>query len=579
MWLRILRTMNDVSTVAAWGLHIMLHQIFAFARVLFALSAILVALPSEAAATVWLSFNTAQSPVGDVQPVRISGSITTSFSLTDGNAVVQVRDANGNTVFEKDVSNLNFQPNTALPISFTYTPVVSGTFSISAGLFSSDWKTTYQWTDQLSFFAVSASTAARTYYVSPTGSNGNPGTLSAPLQTIGYAVSLAQPGTDIIVRAGTYYEAVGIGASGMAGAPIRLYAYGGEKVIVDGSANSANANNIGTSGAYVVINGFEVQNSKNAGIAVYNTHHVTISNNIVHGSYSAGIASTNWINIGNSHDNVIQGNVVYNNVLQNSARTASGGWSQGISVSWDNNSIITENTSYNNYGEGIGTFLSVGVMISNNVVYDNYSVEIYLDNAANATVNANSIYNTGNSGFFRNGYQASSIQLARETYSQSEPLANLTITNNVAVNGASGFYYGNYGSGGGIQNSLIANNTFVNATNIAIYIDPSPGHSGNTYANNIVYENVTGRTLVAGTNSGATFSHNNWFGGSAGYFAGAGDVNADPQFVTSGMVAATDYVLQPITSPCRGAGIPLSQVTTDYFGQTRSAPPTIGAFN
>ncbi len=31
------------------------------------------------------------------------------------------------------------------------------------------------------------------YYVSPTGSNGNPGTLSAPLQTIGYAVSLPNP--------------------------------------------------------------------------------------------------------------------------------------------------------------------------------------------------------------------------------------------------------------------------------------------------------------------------------------------------------------------------------------------------
>ncbi|QCP55092.1 right-handed parallel beta-helix repeat-containing protein [Trinickia violacea] len=252
---------------------------------------------------------------------------------------------------------------------------------------------------------------------------------------------------------------------------------------------------------------------------------------------------------------------------------------QGISVSWDNNSVIEENTSYNNYGEGIGTFLSVGVAILNNTVYDNFSVEIYLDNASNATVNANSIYNTGNSGFFRNGSQASSIQLARETYSQSEPLSNLKITNNVAINGSFGLFYGNYGSGGGIQSSVIANNTFASANVNEIYIDPSSGHSGNTYANNIVYEApVDNRTLVAGSNSGATFLHNNWFGGSAGAFSGVGDVVADPQFVNAGALAATDYVLQS-TSLCKQAGVSLSQVATDYFGQSRVVPPTIGAFN
>ncbi|QCP55148.1 hypothetical protein FAZ95_38825 [Trinickia violacea] len=89
---------------------------------------------------------------------------------------------------------------------------------------------------------------------------------------------------------------------------MRLYADSGEKVIVDGSKNSTNTDNIEVDGAYVVVNGLNVQGATKSGIIAYNTHHVTISNNIVHGSYGDGIVSTNWINIGNSHDNIIAGN-------------------------------------------------------------------------------------------------------------------------------------------------------------------------------------------------------------------------------------------------------------------------------
>src|SRR5919202_1622371 len=56
--------------------------------------------------------------------------------------------------------------------------------------------------------AASLAGTATTYYVAPGGDDANPGTLAAPLRTIGRAVALAQLGTTIVVRGGVYNEAV-----------------------------------------------------------------------------------------------------------------------------------------------------------------------------------------------------------------------------------------------------------------------------------------------------------------------------------------------------------------------------------
>jgi parallel beta-helix repeat protein len=46
-------------------------------------------------------------------------------------------------------------------------------------------------------------------YVSPSGSDANPGSIDAPFLTIGHAVAAARPGATIVVRAGTYRESLG----------------------------------------------------------------------------------------------------------------------------------------------------------------------------------------------------------------------------------------------------------------------------------------------------------------------------------------------------------------------------------
>ncbi len=81
-------------------------------------------------------------------------------------------------------------------------------------------------------------TQAETYYISPTGNNGAPGTISQPWATISYAMSANSPvtaGDTVYVRGGIYNEKVTINKNGTPGNIITLSSYPGENAILDGS--------------------------------------------------------------------------------------------------------------------------------------------------------------------------------------------------------------------------------------------------------------------------------------------------------------------------------------------------------
>ncbi|THV41709.1 right-handed parallel beta-helix repeat-containing protein [Glycomyces buryatensis] len=75
-----------------------------------------------------------------------------------------------------------------------------------------------------------------TLTVATDGDDANPGTVEAPLQTIQAAVDLAEPGTVIQIREGTYDPEtnVQILSDGTAEAPITMRPFEGEQVIIDG---------------------------------------------------------------------------------------------------------------------------------------------------------------------------------------------------------------------------------------------------------------------------------------------------------------------------------------------------------
>ena len=88
----------------------------------------------------------------------------------------------------------------------------------------------------LGLSSLVAVTQAATYYVSPSGSNSNPGTLSAPFATLQKAHDISNAGDTIYMRGGTYIldnSAVQIGRSGSSGNYITVINYPGETPILD----------------------------------------------------------------------------------------------------------------------------------------------------------------------------------------------------------------------------------------------------------------------------------------------------------------------------------------------------------
>jgi hypothetical protein len=78
--------------------------------------------------------------------------------------------------------------------------------------------------------AYAVPTTGQVLYVSPTGSNGSPGTVGAPKATIAGALSSAVNGAVIVLREGTYHEQITVTKA------VTIQAYPGEAAWLDGSS-------------------------------------------------------------------------------------------------------------------------------------------------------------------------------------------------------------------------------------------------------------------------------------------------------------------------------------------------------
>jgi hypothetical protein len=105
-----------------------------------------------------------------------------------------------------------------------------------------------------------------TYYVSTTGNDANPGTLSAPWRTIQHGANSVHPGDTVQILGGVYNESVTIATSGNATAGyITFQSYPGQTAILDGTGlNIASGQQFGLftlrTNSYIVIQGFEIRN-------------------------------------------------------------------------------------------------------------------------------------------------------------------------------------------------------------------------------------------------------------------------------------------------------------------------------
>lgn len=424
--------------------------------------------------------------------------------------------------------------------------------------------------------ALLAGTAnAATYHVATNGRDSNDGSLNAPFRTLTRATQGLRAGDIVNVRGGVYFETVQINVKGTAAERITIRSYPGETAVFDGTGTARNINVLTLyKSAYVDLSGFEVRNAGQIGICSWGSNNVRILGNRVHHSWRNGIY-VGWDVMGVSYDNVVDGNTVYNNVLENANRAfPNGGWATGISMNDTERGRVTNNRVYENDGEGIVTILSKYTLIEGNELSDNFSVGIYVDNSRNVTVNANLMYSTGNSRYYRQGYPASGMATANEFYNRALPSTDNTFTNNIVINSRWGFFYGAYDAGGGLRNAVVANNTFYKAESTMIWIEDD-AHKNNVFENNIFYQ-LGGRGMLDVHGGGVTFKTNVWYGAPVS-IATANDVLADPKFVNPGGFKASDYKLTN-ASPALTAGVDLSSmVTKDFFGTRRLVKFDIGA--
>jgi len=123
-------------------------------------------------------------------------------------------------------------------------------------------------------------------FVSPDGDDNNPGTEALPFKTLGKAVSVSGPDSLIYMRGGVYYDSttVSLNKSGQPDKYIKLWAYPGEKPIIDfsGQPVSTSSRGLKLSHNYWHIKGLEIRNAKDNGIHIsswYNIVEACIINN------------------------------------------------------------------------------------------------------------------------------------------------------------------------------------------------------------------------------------------------------------------------------------------------------------
>lgn len=159
----------------------------------------------------------------------------------------------------------------------------------------------------LSFYAL-----GQPYYIAPDGNDNNSGTEQSPFGTIEKAVSLVKAGETIYLRGGTYnlVSTIVITESGTADSVISLFAYQGERPVLDFSGQSLGGSNRGIklTGHHWHIKGIDITGAGDNGMKIEGGNHNTIENCAFYRNRDTGLQIDN----GASDNMVINCDSYYN---------------------------------------------------------------------------------------------------------------------------------------------------------------------------------------------------------------------------------------------------------------------------
>lgn len=358
--------------------------------------------------------------------------------------------------------------------------------------------------------------------------------ISTPKATITSGITCLTPGTTLLVRTGTYDEAIGSVPSGTSwGNKVRIAAYPGETVwltpSMQGETFGGLVINLGA-GYYVEFDGINVDASNVYGGSIIGIGNgsSTSQEDINHIRFQNLTVTTGVDHTGGSGNiTVISGNNEFLNLTIHGGGVAGecgfGCASYAIYLAGSNN-LVDGGNFYDVSGAGIQ-------------IYCNGSHA----NCEGRNPDGNIVRNTTIHDITRDGTPG-------EVWGILIAGSNTLIYNNLIY----GINTGSGTSDAGIavtqSNNKVWNNTIYNNTNTGIYVDTTA--SSTTVQNNIAYLSVGSNYVDLGTST--THDHNL--------------EGTNPVFVTSG--ATPDLHLQT-TSPAKNAGTTLTAFTTDKDGITR----------
>jgi hypothetical protein len=271
-------------------------------------------------------------------------------------------------------------------------------------------------------------------------------------------------------------------------------------------------------------------------------------------------------------------------------------------------SVARRNSVYENWGEGmVAGRKSERITLEDNKVWDHSHNSIGLNTTQSPLVQRNLVFCTNNRSFWGKQGNTTSyrpglgIDLTDEDFSSTRAAAsqNQVVINNIVIGCSINFSVASQIAGGGLNNALIANNSFIEARGEAgarinnVNFDATAAYNNSRFVNNLIWQSTAAGTLVA-RRSGGTLSLSNFVisdnlysraPGTKDWWSASdepGRIVADPLLVnpvlpTSGTVDPGWYALRSGSSPAINAGLAVSQVTTDFFRLTRSGGPDIGA--
>ncbi|UDV85399.1 right-handed parallel beta-helix repeat-containing protein [Bacillus cereus] len=367
-------------------------------------------------------------------------------------------------------------------------------------------------------------TSGTDYYVSPAGSDLNPGTLNQPFATIQKAANVATEGSTIYIRSGIYNQKVHVTHSGASGAPITFQNYQNEKVILDGSKVKLEDDGLFTieDKNYIQVKGLEFRNLKSmkvneTPIGIYITgtgSNIEIRNNYIHH------IETN-VKDGNAHGIAVYGtssnaqnNLNHIVIDNNEVANLKLGLSEAIAVNGNVDSFeVTNNKVHDNNNIGIVLIGHEGVspvaaldqarngIVRNNIVHHNSS----FNNTSYNEYSADGIYVDGGKEIIIEQNQSYENDLGIEVASEhaGKSASQITVRDNTISNNImSGIALGGYDS----QQGYAENNTITN--NIIYKNDTRDQESGQIELNYDTRNNVITNNHIYASNSPIFISNN-----------------------------------------------------------------------